>query len=219
MIRSFYELKVVTSLCNEQIERYDHRISLNGKIKVKANNKLEIKKRKAIEQLFNHIKDYRRSMDESRVERRLYAIALENLENHYTDKFRQYINFSVDMFVVRIKALKTKYENLSGTPIEEYANSDFYTAIDVAKSIEASARELLEKMNIYICSTEKLQPLHSIELYYTMTDYFHPANSLATKHKHELSKRLKPELTEALLNFNFTLAKQLLLKIRELSYH
>lgn len=217
MIRSFYELKIVTSLLNEEIENYDSRISTNGKIKVKSNHKLEIKKRKAIEQLFAHINDYRQNMDESRVESRLYATALENLENHYTDNFKHYINFSLDMFAVRINALKAKYEKLVSVPMDDYSNPDLYTVIDKAKSVEASASELLEQMNVYICSSEKLQPLHIIELYYTMADYFHPANSLATKYKHELSKRLKPELTDALLKFNFTLAKQLLLKLREFS--
>lgn len=217
MIRSFYELKIVTSLLKEEIENYDSRISTNGKIKVKSNHKLAIKKRKAIEQLFAHINDYRRNMDESRVERRLYATAFENLEIHYTDKFWQYINFSLDMFVVRINALKAKNEKLVSVPMDDYSNPDLYTVIDKAKSVEASASELLEQMNIYICSAEKLQPLHIIELYYTMADYFHPANSLATKYRQELCKRLKPELTDALLKFNFTLAKQLLLKLREYS--
>jgi len=216
MIRSFYELKILTSLCNEEVEKYDQP-SIKGKNKVEINQKDEIKKRKAIELLFNQINEYRSHLNESRVEQRLYTKAFENLENHYAEKYRKYINFSVDLFVVRINALKAKYEKIRASPIGDFSNPDFYTVIEKSTTIQSSATDLLEQMNIYICSSEKLQPLHIIDLYYTMADYFHVANSISSQYKHELVKRLKPELTEALQNFNFTLAKQLLSKLRELS--
>lgn len=215
MIRSFYELKILTSLCNEEVEKYDQH-NIKDKNKIEINQRAEIKKRKAIELLFNQINEYRSHLNESRFEQRLYTEAFENLENHYAEKYRKYINFSVDLFVVRINALKAKYEKLKASPIGDFSNPDFCTVIEKSTTIESSATDLLEQMNIYICSSEKLQPLHIIDLYYTMSDYFHVANSFSSQYKHELAKRLKPELTEALQNFNFTLAKQLLSKLREL---
>ena len=218
MIRSYYELKIITALVDEKIVRYDNRIKRNGKAKLVANHKLEIKKRKAVEQLFGHLDDYLGNTDSSRVERRLYTAAFENLESHYTEKYKRYLDFTLDIFVVRINALKTKYIKFHSVSVENLQDKEFYKLIDAANEIEKSAGELLEQMNVYLCSSEKLQPLHIVELYYTMADYFHPANSLSSVYKHELSRRLKPELSRAIQNFNFTLAKELLTKIRELSY-
>jgi len=149
----------------------------------------------------------------------LYFIAFEELESKYSEKFKQYLNFSVDRFVVRINALKAKYEKLRAIMTDSLANQEFYKLIDESVAVESSSSDLLEQMNIYICSSDKLQQVHIIDLYYNMTDYFHDANSISANYKYELAKRLKPELSKALQNFNFTLAKALLAKIKELSYN
>tara|TARA_Y100000814_G_C12319380_1_gene397743 strand:- start:137 stop:793 length:657 start_codon:yes stop_codon:yes gene_type:complete len=218
LIRSYYELKIITALVDEKTDKYNYRIIQNGKGKMGANHKLGIKKKKAVEQLFAHFDDYRANMDSSRVERRLYTAAFENLESHYTGKYKRYVDFSLDIFVVRVNALKGQYVKLHSVSVENLQDKEFYKLIEAATEIEKSAGELLKQMNVNLCSSEKLQPLHIVELYYTIADYFHPANSLSSLYKHELSRRLKPELTRAIQNFNFTLARELLAKIRELSY-
>jgi hypothetical protein len=217
VIHSFYNLKIIVASYDTKIEQCDQLIRFNGKRSVSANLKIETKKRKVVEQIFTCFDDYRKNVVNSRIEQRLYSEAFENLEKHYMEKYSAYQNFSAELFTLRINAIKKKYDELGLIEFGKLNTQDIYKVIEQAKALEDVARKLLEQMNTFICSSEKLQPLSTIDLYYNMANYFHECNCISTKNKHELLGRLRPELTKALTNFNFTLAKELLSKIKELS--
>jgi hypothetical protein len=108
VIHSYYNLKIIVASCDIKIDKYDQLIRFNGKRSVSANLKIEAKKWKVIEQIFTCFDDYRKNIDNSRIEQRLYSEAFENLEKHYIEKYNAYQNFSGELFTLRINAIKKK---------------------------------------------------------------------------------------------------------------
>lgn len=214
MIRNFKELIIVINQYEKQIKKRESEIKhLILKLDFKKVRKLECEKRLLEQQIRNYIAFYRKKIKSNYIENKLFGDELNCLEIKFESKS------VLNEIIYCVQLLKLEYENLK---------KDVQVFLELGRvsdslAIDENSKQVLDRVKIifdegkfvFNNSEDKISEIE-LNQYNELLNYF---ELIYKKRKKDLGiqlKLLKSRLNWVLVIFNFRLAKQLRMEIKEL---